>query len=74
LVYDLRLEGKTFKEIGTALWPDRDGDLEKRARDYYLRGKLLVLNPPRLPRGKIVRVPKTSPRVARPSVEFSGVF
>jgi hypothetical protein len=51
-VYDLRSGGKTFKEIATALWADRAGDLEKRARDYYLRGEALVLNPPRLPKRK----------------------
>ena len=48
----IRSEGKTPKEIATALWPDREGAVEKRARDYYLRGNALVQNPPGLPKRK----------------------
>jgi len=50
--YDLRSERKKFKEIGKVLWPGFDGDLGKRARDYYQRGRTLVLSPPLAPKRK----------------------
>jgi hypothetical protein len=48
-VYDLREAGKKYREIAHALWPRQSGDLEKRARDYYNKGKALVLDPPLMP-------------------------
>jgi hypothetical protein len=57
-VYDLRGEGKKFKEVARALWPEAVGDPEKRAREYYQRATALVLNPPLRPRGRMVQKPK----------------
>lgn len=47
-VYDLREKGKIFIQIGEALWPHSDADVEYKAREYYRKGKTLILNPPLL--------------------------
>jgi len=49
-VYDLRCAGKRFAKIGELMWKGSEGDMEKKAKEYYLKGKSLVLNPPCLPR------------------------
>jgi hypothetical protein len=55
-VYDLRTyEKKTFRQIADALWPGAQGEPEKKARDYYRRGRHLVSNPPLVPRRPFVR-------------------
>jgi len=48
--YDLKTyERRTFAEIARTLWPTAVGDIEKRARDHYRKGRELVLNPPLRP-------------------------
>jgi hypothetical protein len=55
-VFDLMEERrKTYREPAHALWPGAAGDPAKRARDYYNKGRRLVMNPP------------LKPRVTRPS-------
>jgi hypothetical protein len=50
--FDLNAEGKSYREIGDALWPGNAGDLEKKAKDYVRQGKKLVENPPLVPKIK----------------------
>lgn len=45
-VYDLKKEGKNYREIGKILWSGLDGDTEQKAKKYYIKAKHLVLNPP----------------------------
>jgi hypothetical protein len=59
--YDLREEGRrTYREIAETLWPAAAGALEKRARDYYNKGKALILKPPLAPQGR-----RSSPESSR---------
>jgi hypothetical protein len=57
-VYDLRCDGKKFKEVAKALrWSGDVDDLEKRARDYYRKARALVEDPPLTPKGHRVQKP-----------------
>lgn len=47
-VFDWRKQGKSFKEIGELLWPDRYGDKEEKAKEYHKTAQKLIVNPPLL--------------------------
>jgi hypothetical protein len=44
--YDMRAEGKSYKDIGNLMWKGHQGDLKKKARDYVESGETLVSRPP----------------------------
>lgn len=47
--YDLKREGKTFREIAAAVWPNRISEERTRqAKTYYENGKHIVEQPPLL--------------------------
>ncbi len=47
--YDLRTERRSFKEIGAIMWERHVGDLARKAKEYYEKGKDLVSSPPLAP-------------------------
>jgi hypothetical protein len=49
LAYDLKREGKKFREIAAAVWPNRISEERTRqAKTYYENGKRIVEQPPLL--------------------------
>ena len=47
-VFDLRMSGETFSQIGTTAFQDEEGNLEKKAKDHFKMAKRLIENPPLL--------------------------
>jgi len=49
LAYDLRTEGGSFKETGEIMWEGAAGELARKAKEYYKKGRALVSSPPLAP-------------------------